>query len=342
MPDKLRAGIIGCGGMGRSHIEGYLNSGRFEVVALADLSAEAMEECDDRFDERSEYRPTHHTDAHEMLESEELDVVSVAVWHGGHAKWTIAAASRRPKAVLCEKPVAHDLGSAQEMLMVCRRNGVKLAIGHQRRFLPSYTLARELVEQGAIGDVQLISSVAGAGLPNTSSHEADMMRYVLGDDDCEWVMGGLERETDQYERATRIEDRAVGAFGFEGGARGLILSDLTPSHYQGGAIYGSEGMIDLRPTHLRLLNGDTGGAWRRMALDGKFFKADKEGFDVLEGMAAQAVELADWIDGKIEKHRGEATHGYKSAEMVVAIQESARLHRRVALPVHTSRPKSLK
>lgn len=45
------------------------------------------------------------------------------------------------------------------------------------------------------------------------------------------------------------------------------------------------------------------------------------------------MELADWVQGKVEVHRGEATHGYKSMEM--ALYESARLHERVALPLQT-------
>ena len=39
---KLRVGIIGCGGMARHHIDGYLATGRYEVAALADLSEPAM------------------------------------------------------------------------------------------------------------------------------------------------------------------------------------------------------------------------------------------------------------------------------------------------------------
>ena len=335
MTDKLKVGVIGCGGMAHYHIRGYLSCGRYEVVALADLSAGAMEDYDRLFDEYDDYHPSHYTDGRDMLASEDLDVVSVGVWHRGHAEWTIAAAAHKPKAVLCEKPMADTVGRADEMLVVCRRNGVKLAIGHQRRFLPSYIMARELLAEGAIGEVRLITAITGDGLLNSASHLMDMFRYLLSDDDCEWVMGSVERSTDRYERATRIEDRAVAALGFKGGAQAMLLSDLVPDHYQGGVVYGSEGMIELFTGYLRVLNAGTGGQWERHDPDGKFFKADEEGFQVLEGSAAQADELADWIDGKIETHRGEATHGYKAVEMASAVYESARLHERVVLPLKT-------
>src|SRR5690606_1922837 len=127
--------------------------------------------------------------------------------------------------------------------------------------LPAYTLAKNLILQGAIGEVQLIQSFGGQGLPNYSSHQTDMYRYLLDDDECTWVMGNIERKTDQYERATRIEDCAVGVFQFSKGARALLLSDVTPIIYQGAHIYGSEGMIALTTNQLQVMGKATGGKW---------------------------------------------------------------------------------
>ena len=240
MADKLRAGVIGSGGISRNHVSGYLNCGRYEVVALADLNESAMEDMDARFG----LTTVHYTDARQMMAEAELDVVSICTWHSGHAPWTVAAAAYQPKAILCEKPMADTVGAAEQMLVACRRNNVKLVIGHQRRFLPAYTLAKDLIAQGAIGDVQMIVSYGGQGLPNYSSHQTDMYRYLLSDDECEWVMGNVERKTDQYERGTRIEDCALAVFQFSKGARALLLSDVIPVIYQGAQIYGSEGMIN--------------------------------------------------------------------------------------------------
>lgn len=333
MTNTWRVGVIGCGGMARNHIFGYLASGRFEVVALADLNESAMEEVNQRF----AITPKHYTDARAMLDNEALDVVSVGTWHTGHATWTIAAAARKPKAILCEKPMAESLGRAEEMLIACARNGVKLAIGHQRRFLPAYTRARELIAGGAIGDVQLIQSFAADGLPNFASHQSDMYRYLLGDEMCTWVMGNVERKTDRWERATRIEDGAVGVFQFASGARALILADVAGIVYQGAYIYGSKGMITMTTTELHVLNEETGGTWELHRPDGRFFKLDEEGerFEWKEGAAAQADELADWIEGKVERHRNHGENGYYALEMLHAVYESARRHEKVVLPLQT-------
>jgi predicted dehydrogenase len=333
MTTKLRVGVIGCGGIASNHIRGYLDSGRYEIVGLADLDESAMVEKDTKFS----IAPRHYTDARAMLAQEQPDVVSICTWHTGHAIWTIAAAAQRPKAILCEKPMADTVGRAEQMILACERNGVKLGISHQRRFLPAYTLARELIAQGAIGNVQTIQSFGADGLPNYSSHQTDMYRYLLGDIECDWVIGNVERKTDRYERATRIEDCAVGVFHFSSGAVALLLSDLTPTVYQGALIYGSAGMINMTTNNLQLLNADTGGRWQLHEPDGAFYKVADLGdeFEWREAGAAQAVELADWVEGATEHFRGAAINGIKALQMVHAVYESARMHEKVLLPMQT-------
>ncbi len=322
MADKLRVGIIGCGGMARGHVRGYLYCGRYEIVALADLDPETM----DNYDAEFKFKTKHYTDAREMLDKERPDVVSIGVWHKGHAPWTIAAAARRPKAILCEKPMADSIQAAEQMLIACQRNKVKLVIGHQRRFLPAYTMARDLIAEGAIGQVQLIQSFGHDGMPNYCSHQTDMYRFLLGDDECEWVMGNVERKTDRWERSTRIEDCAVGIFQFKCGARAMLLSQVTPIVYQGAQVFGTEGIIDFNTEELRLLNKSTGGAWKTFRPDGKFFKLEEQGsrFEWVEGSTAQADELADWIEGKVSTHRNNGENGFKALEMIHAVYESAR------------------
>ncbi len=332
MANKIRAAVIGAGGISDQHIRGYIDTQRYEIVALADLHPAAMQEKNEKFG----ISPAHFTDARQMLDEVQPEVVSICTWHAGHSEWTIAAAARQPKAILCEKPMADTVGNAEQMLIACQRNGVKLAIGHQRRFLPSYTLARTMIKEGRVGTVRLIQSFAGEGLPNFSSHQMDMYRYLLNEDDCEWVMGNVERKTDQYERNTRIEDRAIGVFSFKSGAQALILSDVLPIIFQGAFIYGTEGSINLSTSDLQLCNAETKGTWERHAPDGRFYEVEKAGdrFEWVEGGAAQADGLADWVQGQ-EPYRSTGADGYKALQMVHGIYESARMHERVMMPLQT-------
>ena len=334
MVDKLRVGVIGCGEMTGNHTFGYLTSSRYEIVALADLSEQAMKDFDEHFSEFNDYKPEHFTDAREMLKKSKPEVVSVGVWDKGHAPMTMAAAAACVKAVLCEKPMADTVGAAADMLMVCRRSGVKLAIGHQRRFLPAYTLAKQMITDGEIGDVRLIATVARDGLPNYSSHQMDMFRYLLTDTECTWVMGSVERETDRWARAIPIEDKALAVFGFENGTQAMILSGLTPEHGFGARIYGSDGMIEITVTDLKIMNGKTGG-WQHHMPDGNYVNYGEDRFEVVEAGIAQAHEFADWIGGAIQHYKGNGTNGYKALEMAHAVYESARTHTQVQMPLKT-------
>src|SRR5262249_34546230 len=150
--------------------------------------------------------PRTYADAAEMLREESLDLVSVCLWHPLHAEYTILAAEHGPRAILCEKPMATCLREADAMIAACDRSGVKLAIGHQRRFNRSWTQARALLADDAIGDVSLVTVETGEGLLNCGTHVVDAVRYLLGDPAAEWVMGAVERRTDRWERSVRIED----------------------------------------------------------------------------------------------------------------------------------------
>src|SRR5690606_27837128 len=116
-----------------------------------------------------------YTDFREMLDRERPDFVSVCSWHRQHAEMTIAAAARKPKAIICDKPMATSLGEADEMMIACRRERVKLAIGHQRRFHSGWEEAARLVQSGAIGTPLRACVNAGAGLLNNATHSIDMM-----------------------------------------------------------------------------------------------------------------------------------------------------------------------
>ena len=144
---SYRAAIIGCGSIANSHASGYNRVETTTLVACAD-TVEAKAQS---FAERNGI-PNHYADYRQMLEVEQPDIVSVCTWHPLHAEMTIAAAARQPKAILCEKPMATNLGEAEAMMIACQRNQVKLAIGFQRRFLGAWTKAKELIAAGAIGE----------------------------------------------------------------------------------------------------------------------------------------------------------------------------------------------
>ena len=84
---SYRVGIIGCGGMGRSHAGEWSRRADVEVVAVADIEAEAVQRLAQEYEV-----PATYTDYEEMLQQEELDIVSIPTWQGVRAPATVAAA----------------------------------------------------------------------------------------------------------------------------------------------------------------------------------------------------------------------------------------------------------
>jgi predicted dehydrogenase len=259
-----------------------------------------------------------------MLRAEQLDVVSVCLWHPLHAEFTVKAAQHRPRAILCEKPMATCLAEADAMIAACEAHGVKLGIGHQRRHNKSWTKARELIAEGAIGAPVLMTVRTGEGLLNCGTHVVDAIRYMLGDPATEWVMGAVERKTDRFERDTRIEDCCMGVIQFQGGAQALVQCDLGGgANVENYSIRGSEGVLDVKQRELRLLRGAGGSgpsAWE--VID--------TGYD--DPWICQARELGSWIDGT-SGYRGEGRQARATLEILMAIYQSARDHAVVRTPL---------
>src|SRR5579859_4261924 len=175
---QYRVGMIATGSIARSQARGWMHTPEVQLVAIADTSEAARREFGEAFGVPEDKQ---YADYDQMLDTEQLDIVSVCSWHGQHAPMTTAAAARRPKAILCEKPMATSLGDADEMITAARRNKVKLAIGHMRRFYSGWEAARQLVADGAIGRPLRVWSQIRDGLLNWGTHTIDGMRFVIGD-----------------------------------------------------------------------------------------------------------------------------------------------------------------
>ena len=154
MSKKLKAGVIGLG-MGGGHLAGYLDHPDVEVVAIAD-----------RREDRRALLPVNFPKFHgkvyhegiEMIEKEKLDIISVAVPNNQHKALTIAALESGAH-VLCEKPMAMNVAEAQEMLDTAKRCGKKLGIDFSYRFKPQSRAMKDMIEQGALGDIYYGRSV---------------------------------------------------------------------------------------------------------------------------------------------------------------------------------------
>lgn len=149
MSDLVRVGFIGSGGIAGTHI-GYLKAiPGVEIVALCDVSREAIEK---RIKEHNLQGVKVFTDYKPMLRMKDLDAVSVCTPNYLHYKPTVDAL-RAGKHVMVEKPMAMNAREAQAMCDAAKRAKKVLTIGFQQRFRPDAQFIRRAIAEGQLGDI---------------------------------------------------------------------------------------------------------------------------------------------------------------------------------------------
>jgi len=144
MPRRLRTGVIGVGTFGSLHARIYAELESTDLVAVADIQAEKVQ----RF--VSQYGARGYIDYSELLEKEDLDIVSVCTSDELHLKPVLASA-KAGKHILVEKPLAMNIPDCDAMIRSAEEAKVKLMVGHILRFDPRYYTARQAIVEGRIG-----------------------------------------------------------------------------------------------------------------------------------------------------------------------------------------------
>jgi len=312
-------GIVGCGGMGRSHAKQYQRHDRTDIVAAAELNADTRSEFAEEFDVPATYK-----DHSAMLADADLDVLSICTWHSTHAEIVVSAAEGGVDGIICEKPMATSLGEGEDMLTATDRNDVKLAVSTQRRFDPVHETARDLIGDGAIGTPRSVTAQKGGGVLNWGTHIVDITRYILGDPDYEWVMGQVERRTDRYERGLEVEDRCVGQVCFEDGTRMTYEGDMPVPDFDDVTIHisGTDGVMELELGSSVTVVSDGGT---------NEYAPTSE----LSDRAAFLAAFVEWLDGDRTDHRCSGPRSGRVVEILMALYESARIRGVVERPLQT-------
>ena len=346
---KYRTAIIACGIIGRVHARGWLGieDRPTEIGAIADTNPDALREFGDFFGVGEAHR---YTDYRQMLDAEKTDFVDVCSWHQQHAEMVIAAAARKPRAILCQKPMAVDLQEADEMLTACVRNDVKLSIAYQRPHHATWLRARELVREGVIGKVSQVQLACGGNLLNTNSHNIRLALFLMDEPRAEWVMGAVERTTDLVERGLPAEDACLGLVGCEGGESILIEGNVGGGFGQGCRVIGTDGIMELNTGRLpdsevpsdAPMYMPEGPSARYNCEYGtvRYLNVATEGWQRVEApihdcWAHQAQEAIDWIEGRVETPISSGERGRAVQEVMMALFESARKRQRINLPLKT-------
>ncbi|MFB6151545.1 MAG: FG-GAP-like repeat-containing protein [Haloarculaceae archaeon] len=246
--------------MAYRHAAAYDRIDDCELVACADIVRENAEQFSERFDV-----PGVFEDYETMLAEAEPDVVSVCVPPAVHADIVEGCAEYGDlEAVHCEKPMATTWRACQEMCEACEDAGIKLTFNHQRRTGPIYRRAKQLLDDGGIGDLERIEWSA-KNLYDAGTHMFDLSAFYADQSPVEWVLAGLDYSEENRQFGTHNENQAVAQWQYESGVYGTATtgrsSDATGARLR---LVGSEGTIEVAPDDgppLRLRNGRTLG-WK--------------------------------------------------------------------------------
>ncbi len=338
MPTTYRVGLIGCGRMGAtiddevksgpnaqlflpySHAAAIVACERMELVAVCDPIAEKAERIRDRYGAQRAY-----ADYREMIERENLAVVSIATRPGPHAEQVIFAAEAGVKGIYCEKSLCNAVHEMDAMLQACMPRGVKFNYGTQRRYAALYRDARAMIERGDLGEVQAVVANCGISVAQWGhTHAADMMLFFALDSEAEFAQGTVQAEAADWEGDRLTIDPRIsnGYVQFKNG----IHSYLVGAPGWEFEISGTEGT-------LRTLSNGMGYSLRKKDEHGELRPVAAPEAIIESGTLRGMEDIVRAIDEDGDT-QGNLTLACRSQELIFAIVESHRQGgARVALPL---------
>lgn len=257
--------------MGRTHAEAIKRTSSAELVAVFGGSrANALS---------SDYSASHEATLVNLLSRSDIDAVIITTPHSCHFE-EATLAFQSGKHVLIEKPMATEVGHCEQMISVAQASGLALGIGYHQRFRQNNYQARELIQNGAIGEVTTIQismpmfagamKAGGFGgnwswwnhpkslghIFNSAPHSIDLIR---------WFTGAEIRTVSAFSRTylpdIEVEDTTMALLELSNGAIcSLYSSRALPTPAFIGEEYririaGTTGLIDLDPySELRISN----------------------------------------------------------------------------------------
>ena len=317
---RLKAGVIGCGGRGQSQARGYHTSPDVDLVACADPVDGARAAFADKYGVSRTY-----SDYRQMLENERLDIVSVTTWTTLHKEITIAAAHSGVKAIHSEKPMAPSWGDAKQMNQACMDNNVVLTFSHQRRFAAPFIMAKELANDGTIGQLCRVEG-ACPNLLDWGTHWFDIFFFYNNDKPAEWVIGQIDASEPHEVFGVPVESSGLSWVGWENGVEGLLATGGTAGPDISNRLIGTDGIIEIgrqnaRP--MRVLSSKSQG-WTVPDLSDLESKGN-----------GTVLSVLDLIDA-LKNDREPELIGWKAlqaTELIFATYESSRRRAKINLPL---------
>jgi len=183
--------LFGAGRIGKIHADNVARHADINIRYIVDAYAPAAKELAERYG-------ASVVDTETALADPELHGVIIASSTNTHAD-LIELSARAGKAVFCEKPVDLDAERVKQCLSTVEEAGVICSIGFNRRYDPQFSTLKQAVEQGRIGNLEMVTitsrdpspppaeyvKVSGGLFRDMMIHDLDMARWILGEEPVE-------------------------------------------------------------------------------------------------------------------------------------------------------------
>ncbi len=348
MKEKIKVGIVGSKFAAGLHAHAYHKLPHVEVAAVSAI------------DNLKEFAAAHnvpdtYADYNEMFKRSDLDLISVCVPNFLHKQVVLDAVKAGKKDIVCEKPLATSVADGKAMLAACQKAGVRLMYAEDWLFAPALVRARQVVDQGAIGDIlymkakevhpgshsiyaQKSAYCGGGAMIHLGIHPIGWVRYFKNQEVVSvtgMCSGGSEKNLKH--KHFEGEDWSAAMLTFEDGTYAFVEGNYTTV---GGLddvveIYGSKGTIRIDLAK--------GSPITMFSLPGYDYSIEKA--EITTGWSFPAVdeernlgyydELAYFVDcvrkGSDPMFGIRGEDGLKALEITFAIYESAKAGKTVKL-----------
>lgn len=227
----LAVAVLGAGRIGRKHAETLARRvDGCRVPWIVEPLEDAGRAC------AADVGAQWTSDAARAIADPAVDAVLIATPTNTHADLIEMAASYG-KPILCEKPIDLTMERTLAAIGGAEKAGVPLQIGFQRRYDPSYMRARRMIEEGAVGTIELVTAtsrdpqpapisylkVSGGIFRDASIHDFDVVRYLTGHEVVEVFAYGAAL-VDPAIGEIGDADTVVASLRFDSGALGVVTA----------------------------------------------------------------------------------------------------------------------
>lgn len=345
----MKYALIGCGRISPNHIAAALKN-KLEIVAVCDVIEGNIETLLSKFDYDFS-NVDRYIDYKLMIKEKKPELVAIATESGLHAEIALYCINNNIN-VIIEKPIAMSMKDARSICEAAKKHRVVVCANHQNRFNKSIQKIHEAMEEGRFGKLFHVAAHVrwnrnksyyeqakwrgtwandGGCLMNQCIHNADLMRWLMGDE-IEEVMAYTDQLNHEYLEA---EDLGLAIVKFKNGAYGLFEGTVNvyPKNLEETLyVFGSNGTVKAGGKSVNIIEEWNFSDNRDNAEDIKNIYSENPqniygfGHNPLYTDVVRAIETGT-------KPLVDAEAGTRALELILAIYKSASIGKPVKLPL---------